>query len=141
MTFKTYSFWLYCSIFLSFALAPQTVSSAEDAIRIVERTVVSGVETRIGEFYELNADCSPIGDITVKMLKPPKSGLSESEDAVLVTNYDALNQRAACNRKKSQEAILTYRSRVNFRGKDLVEAQIIYPRGIAVKYRFMIEVK
>jgi hypothetical protein len=114
---------------------------AEEPIRIVERTVVAGVATTIGEFYELNADCFPVGDIQVRVLKNPKNGTAESEDAVLVPNFPLINQRAECNKRKNQGVVVIYQAKPGYSGKDTFEIEAIFPRGASQKYRFMVQVR
>ncbi|MCP8940023.1 hypothetical protein NK718_15965 [Alsobacter sp. SYSU M60028] len=126
------------ALFLSVVAHP---AFAESPLTVVERTVVSGSEFRIGEYYQLNADCSPVGDITVKLLQSPKNGTAEVSDAALVTNFPPANQRHQCNTRKSPGVVLKYQAKDGFVGKDKIEALIIYPTGLTQKYRYVIEVK
>jgi|GEM_PF-2208067 len=117
------------------------LAAVSDAPVIVERTVISNSETDVGEFYELNADCSPAGDIKVNISKAPKNGTAFSEDAVLVTNFPADNQRHACNLRKSQGVVLKYTSKEGYTGSELFDVEVIYPRGQLVKYHYVVKVK
>ena len=126
---------------LYFNTLPACIAGENDAPIVLERTVISNTETIIGEFYELNADCTPAGDIKITLTKPPKNGQALPEDAVLVTNFASDNQRYACNRRKSQGVVLKYTSKEGYTGSELFDISVIYPRGTEKKFHYVVKVK
>ncbi len=106
-----------------------------------ERVVVSGMRTRIWHFSSLQPDCKSRGQITVRLVSPPKHGTLESLVGKGFTEYPANNIRAKCNAQESEITQVWYKSEEDFVGSDEATIEAIFPTGYYADVKLLIEVR
>ena len=74
------------------------------------RVVASGIIERIGFFYAVNPDCSPSGDINIRVTKQPEHGTAETAAATSFPNFERENIRYRCNQHEVRGQQLNYKS-------------------------------
>jgi hypothetical protein len=103
--------------------------------------VVSGKALILRQSYQINPDCSPTGEVIMRVSQAPEHGSVSIRQAGVFTNFTASNPRYACNRRRVRGVIGTYVSRPGYIGSDYVELEVFYPDGGAVRARLPIDVR
>lgn len=96
---------------------------------------------RLNFVTELNADCTARGEIIVQIIEPPSNGTTAVSRTRDYTNFNPLNQRAACNKEKRPGTELVYRPRQGFSGTDTLVADTISTGGSVLRVRYNIVVR
>jgi hypothetical protein len=117
------------------------VRAQEFPSMVLSPVVVSAERTQVGFLTKLNADCTVDGFVTVKVLKAPRNGKIEAEDANGYPHYASGNQRHKCNDRQVLGTRLYYLSNIGFKGTDTAELETIYEGGFSRKFKLRINVK
>jgi hypothetical protein len=105
------------------------------------KTVVSGTRTMLGRFYDLNADCSSAGKVTLRFMQKPRNGSAEIASEQGFSGYPKDDQRNKCNEKPIDVEKVFYRSNDDFKGKDQFVVEAFYPNGDYRKVTVNIDVR
>jgi hypothetical protein len=104
-------------------------SAQEIATPPINKIVLSGERTRVWMTYDLNPNCSPKGEIRLRLIEPPKHGDIEMVTEKGFTVYPKDSQMYSCNEKQSDVHAYYYRSRDGFTGKDRFVGEAFYSNG------------
>jgi hypothetical protein len=102
---------------------------------------VTGVPLRLGHFAALNPDCSPIGQVVVRVTKPPGHGTVSIYAGTGYTNFVSSNPRNACNYRPTPGVNVTYTSERGYAGPDTVDIDAVFPTGEERHFAFSLNVK
>ena len=91
------------------------------------RIALSGERVRIGIAWDVNPDCSSIGQIKSRLLEQPKNGVVEMVTEQGFTRYAKDDPNYKCNEKQSDLQAYYYQSREDFKGKDKLVIEAFYP--------------
>src|SRR5262252_10213435 len=105
------------------------------------RIVASGTNQRIGFFYAVNPDCSPSGDINIRVTKQPEHGTAETAAATSFPNFERENIHYRCNQHKVRGQQLNYKSAEKYIGSDTLELLVLLPEGFAQEVHINIDVR
>jgi hypothetical protein len=103
--------------------------------------VASGARVRMTIAYALNADCTSMGQIVVRIVEKPKHGESEIVNEQGFSSYGKEDQKYKCNEKSSDIVNLYYKANEQFKGKDRLVAEYFYPNGSYRKRIFNFSVR
>jgi hypothetical protein len=101
----------------------------------------SGERTRVGIAYDLNPDCTPTGELRIRLVEPPKNGVAEIVKEQGVTRYPKDSQMNKCNEKLSDIQAFYYQSQDGFKGKDRFTTEGFSHNGAHRKRIFNIDVR
>ena len=96
----------------------------------------SSLKHRIGFYFDLNPDCSAVGDINVRVTKQPEHGTVETVAATDYIRFPKENIRSKCNRHKVKGTLVNYKTAEKYTGKDEFDLLILLPRGIRSETSF-----
>jgi hypothetical protein len=122
-------------------LGPLEVSGQEIPTQPQFRIVLSGVRTKVGFTYSLNADCTSAGLPNVRILQKPRSGTVEILNEEGYTAYAKDAQQYKCNEKKTEMISYYYKSNEGFRGKDRFVVEVFFLSGQYRKLVVNVDVK
>ncbi len=105
------------------------------------RGALSGTKQSIGQFYNVNPDCTSGGYPTLKVAVPPLHGQIFIEQGTAFSDYPKDNIRAACNGKSVPASIISYLSQPGYVGSDQVEFERIGVSGGYGYYKYTINVR
>ena len=101
----------------------------------------SGVPLRLWHFSSLNPDCTPFGEVVVRVLKAPEHGSLVTKPGEGFSNFDQSNPRHQCNLKRTPGMDAVYTPRPGYTGPDSVSINRIAPDGSDRQYTANIVVK
>jgi len=91
--------------------------------------VVAGHEVRVHWAISLNPDCTPDGQIVVRITQPPQHGLVTIRNGRAFPNYPSSNIRNVCNTRRVPAVEAYYRPELGYTGFDSVSFETIFPAG------------
>jgi transglutaminase-like putative cysteine protease len=112
---------------------PQTIE--------LTRFVAAGQKVRVEFLYDIEADCSSMGQTTVRVVAQPQHGALTVENGQAFTTFPKDNQRYECNTRKSDGTLVFYEPNSDYTGGDSASLYIIYPNGTAQTRHYSIAVK
>jgi len=107
----------------------------------LKKMVPSGANVNVDHFYSVYEDCSPTGEIVVRIKTQPSHGKVVVKKGTGYTNFKPENPRNACNTKKLPVINVEYTSENNYFGNDYFGLLVLYPNGNGEEYYYNIEVK
>ena len=107
----------------------------------LSRVAVSELPLRLGHFAQLNPDCSQIGELVVRVAKPPDHGMVAVSSGDSYTNFAKEDLRNACNYRPTRGVNVTYTSERSYTGPDTTVLDVIYPAGLEGRYSYSLNVK
>ena len=128
-------------LIISLASYLGSVSAQELSTKPAFLVVASGTRVHTTIAYALNADCSSIGQIVVRIVEKPKHGEAEIMHEEGFTAFGKEDQKYKCNEKRSEVVNLYYKADEQFKGKDRLVAEYFYPNGSYRKRIFNIDVR
>ena len=103
--------------------------------------VVSGQPIKLHFSYAVNPDCSPRGEITVRVTSSPQHGQVSIVRAQDFPSFVNENPRSICNRRRVPGVSLRYVSQRGFIGSDSFAVETVYPDGILRQNEYTIDVR
>ncbi len=103
--------------------------------------VPTGIKRQLAFLAALNANCTSMGDIDVRLTKKPEHGEVEIENGLGYTNFPRINQRYGCNVRLVPGVRINYTSTDGFTGKDRFSIEIFEPGGVEVTGKYAVTVK
>jgi hypothetical protein len=107
----------------------------------ISPVAVSGMTLRLVHVGELHEDCTPSGEVVVRILKTADHGAVASRAGEGYTNYPQSNPRNQCNYKPTPGVNVFYTSPPGYMGSDSVVLDVFYPGGTERQYTFNVNVK
>lgn len=92
-------------------------------------TAVSGTPLLIFHYSALNPDCSPRGEIVVRVTGEPAHGQVRTVPASGYSSYVQPNPRNACNDRKTPGIDVIYTAQAGYAGPDVFNVDAIFPGG------------
>jgi hypothetical protein len=126
---------------LTASLNVELLSAREIVTAPAFKTVLAGKRTMLGRFYDLNADCSSAGSVSLRFLQEPRSGVAEIVSEQGFTGYPKDDLRYKCNERPSDLTKVYYRSNDDFKGKDQFIVEAFYPNGDYRKLMVNVDVR
>jgi hypothetical protein len=83
----------------------------------------------LNHWVSLNADCTPNGTFTVRLIQPPAHGTALVQTGQFHVSYGTGNDRHACNMQTHPGIGITYTPAPNYVGPDLLTISVINPKG------------
>jgi hypothetical protein len=103
--------------------------------------VASGVPLRVWHFSSLNIDCSPFGEVIVRIVKTADHGSVTARAGNGYSNYGQANPRYNCNFKPTSGVNAVYSPKPGYTGPDSVSVDVFYPAGVEQQYTSTLIVK
>jgi hypothetical protein len=121
------------------AATPNPPSSSE----IIERTrvVVADQKFHLDFLASLEADCSPVGFATIRIIQQAEHGEITFENGTGFSNFAKENIRYECNKRRTEGVILSYEPSLGYTGLDSLTVDVIFASGNSGKRHYTIEVK
>jgi len=94
-----------------------------------QKADASGRVLLISDVYDVNADCSSLGTIVVKVLQAPSHGKFSSRAMQVFAVYGPGSPVAHCNGRRVSGRENTYISKPGYTGPDYAEFEVIFPTG------------
>ena len=107
----------------------------------LNKTVVAGKKAALNAMYSINPNCTPTGDIDLKLIDKPEHGKAQIDKALVYPNFDRTNVRAACNTRQVSASVVTYVADGSFSGEDKFVVRSIDSFGNERMYNFTVTVK
>jgi hypothetical protein len=126
---------------LTFSLFSVAASAQELPPLSQNKIVLSGERTRVGIAYDLNPDCTPAGELRIRLVEPPKNGVAKIVKEQGVTQYPKDNQMYKCNEKTSDIQAFYYQPQDGFKEKDRFATEAFTRNGAHRKRIFNIDVR
>jgi len=106
----------------------------------VNRTTTAGATLNLAGPQALGPDCSPTGEVVVKVTAAPDHGTVHVEQGMIFSNYKPGDPPYLCNARKTPATLVSYRATAGFVGDDVAVIQIFFPNGQAPMVRYNITV-
>jgi hypothetical protein len=113
----------------------------ETTPREITEMVAAGQKLRVAFLYSIQPNCSPVGQIAIRILEQPQHGTLTIEEGQGFTIFADDNPRAACNTSKSDGTLVFYRPNDDYLGTDAISLSISYPSGHTATRHYMIMVE
>lgn len=105
------------------------------------RTIPAGQSIRLDFATSLNADCTPTGEVTARLVSGPSNGTVQIDKTMANPTYLQSNQRYVCNTRKVPGTRVTYTPKPGFTGTDNVAVEMFFPSGVNRTNSYTIIVK
>jgi dienelactone hydrolase len=96
----------------------KAASGVEPGVRQVSRTVAMNVGSRLGAFFNADADCVSRGQSQITILEAPKHGVAEASAHAEHPAFPANNPQAKCNALAIPSMVVTYTPQSGYSGAD-----------------------
>ena len=116
------------------------ISSAAQAQQM-SLTAISGRPLKLNFSNATNPDCTNVGEVVVKLTKPPEHGRVTISKASDFPSFDKKNARHACNKKRVTGTRTEYVSERGFTGTDSAAIEIIFATGATARRSYTITVR
>ena len=101
----------------------------------------TGTPLRLNFFSSLNADCSSLGPIPVRVIQPPVNGTVSVVQAQDYPRYNSANQRYHCNARRVTGTRVVYTPRAGFVGQETIVVEGFYPSGTADRLTHTVNIR
>lgn len=113
-----------CCATLFLSVAWSSLASAQTTYN-----VVAGHQVRVYWAISLNPDCTPDGQVVVRVTQPPQHGRITIRNGRLFPNYQSSNIRNVCNARRVPGVEAYYQPASGYTGFDSVNFETIFPAG------------
>lgn len=103
--------------------------------------VVAGHEVRVYWASSLNPDCTPNGQIVVRMTQPPQHGRVAIRNTRLFPSYPSSSNRNVCNTRRVPGIEAYYQPASGYTGFDSASFEAIFPNGEYRQYTANVQVR
>jgi hypothetical protein len=117
----------------TYGFAPQSLQLTRD--------VVANQRVRLDFLFSLNLDCSSTGYAMVQVIEAPTHGKATVANGTGFSTFPANNPRSACNKSRSDGAVVFYDPEPGFVGTDSVEIDVTFPSGSSQRRHYTIAVE
>lgn len=108
---------------------------------ITHLTAAAGARVHVVGVLDLAADCSSLGEATMRLASAPVHGGVSIEHGLFHSNYPVGNQRYACNLTPTPGVTAFYRSEPGYVGEDEFALEVFTPDGRSGTLRYHLDVK
>lgn len=105
------------------------------------KVVASGQRVLIDTLASLDPTCRSLGQTEVNLLTAPHGGEVETSLGREYPSYVAANVRSVCDKQRVPATLIFYRASQGFTGPDWFDVEIVFPRGIARRLRYGVNVR
>lgn len=103
--------------------------------------VAAGHQVRVYWAYSLNPDCTPDGQVVVRITQPPQHGRITIRNGRLFPNYPSSNSRNVCNTRRVPGVEAYYQPASGYIGLDSASFDTIFPNGTYRQFTSNIQVR
>lgn len=105
--------------------------TTKDGVQISEdhSRALSGERTKMGQSYNLNADCTAATMPSIKLVQPPAHGSVEFVSEKIFSHYATGAAQIRCNSRRSPGKSEYYTSNSGYSGKDMYKVRVSYGEG------------
>jgi hypothetical protein len=129
-------------IILAFGLSSSAFAQEEGLQKKqYTRVVASGKNRQIGFFTSLSPECTPTGDVELRITKQPEHGTAETATTSYWPGYPKENIRAKCNVHKVRGVQVNYKSAEKYVGDDAFDLLVLFPSGTAWEVHYDVSVR
>ena len=124
-------------------VARRTSTAVLASARLIEvhKTTISGATLRLAAPQALDPDCSPMGEVVVKVTAPPDHGAVNVAPGLIFSEFSPGDPPFMCNARKTPATLITYQATAGYVGDDVAVIQIFFPDGHAPTVRYDITVR
>lgn len=119
---------------------PPAAAPAASGPLEIKRAAVVDQPLQLDFLYAINPDCSSIGVARIRTIEEPKHGKMAIEQTTGFSNFPQDNPRFACNRRRSEGMLMSYRPEPGYLGPDTVIVEVVYGDGTSRQRRYAITV-
>lgn len=101
----------------------------------------SGEKAKIGYYYSIEPNCESSGLPEIRVTKAPAHGVASTGPGDDYPTYPKDNVRHDCNVRLLPSTRLFYQSNSNFRGRDTLEIDVLFPGGYLYTEVYLVEVR
>jgi hypothetical protein len=110
-------------------------------VGVLDRSTISGVPIRVGNFYNLDIDCKNRGTPKLRVASSPVGGVLTAKTELLFTSYATDNSRVRCNGQRSSSLSIYYTPKAGFVGQDTSKFEIFWIDGDVWTYTLNVNVR
>jgi hypothetical protein len=126
---------------LVFGLSSSALAQEGLEKKQLTRVVPSGTNQRIGFFHALHPDCTPSGNVNMRVTKQPEHGTVETTTTTNFPTYPKDNIRSKCNQHKVKGVLVNYKAAEKYTGSDELDLLVLFPHGTAWEIHYNISVR
>lgn len=126
---------------VAFGLAGCQTTGRPIDLGTVNKVVASGTSQTIGFASAVRRDCTPYGEMVVRVLEAPSHGKVTIKSAQEYPSLSPFQPAAACNARRVRGKLVTYTPDRNYIGPDAARLQIITPIGVEITNGYVFTVK
>ena len=127
--------------FPTFAFAVLVAMCTPAAAEPIKKAVASGHVLKVFFAASLNADCTSIGSISIRLPVGPQHGVVTTRNASDFPFFPASNERSRCNTRRVRGLLVNYRPDRGYVGPDAFKVDYIFPTGNEILTDYQIDVK
>ena len=106
----------------------------------VNKTTTAGATLHLAAPQALGPDCSPLGQVVVRVTAPPDHGTVHIGQGMIFSNYKPGDAPYLCNARKTPATVVSYQAAAGFAGSDVTVIHVFFPDGRAPTIRYDITV-
>lgn len=116
---------------LSIILGLSGCATTKNGVQISEdrSRALSGERTKMGQSYNLNADCTAATMPKIKLVQAPAHGSVEFVSEKIFSHYPTGAPQIRCNTRRSPGVSEYYTSKSGYSGKDMYKVRVTYGEG------------
>ena len=104
-------------------------------------TAISGKPLKLNFANSTNPDCTPVGEMVVRLTQAPQHGRVTISKADDFPSFAKNNVRYTCNKRRVAGTKTVYVSEPGYVGTDSAAIEIIFPTGATARRAYTINVK
>jgi hypothetical protein len=121
--------------------AKQQLAAVDMARSEVRRSVFSGNEMQVGQFWTVKPDCSSGPLVDIRIVKAPSHGDVSLQESRSVVELKKEHARAHCNGKSVDALGMFYISKGDFTGTDKMQIEVDYKVGLVRRISIIVNVR
>ena len=126
---------------VAFGLAGCQTTGRTIDLGTLNRVAASGTPQTMAFASAVRRDCTPYGEIVVRVLEAPSHGKVTIKSAYEYPSLSPFQPAAACNARRVRGKLVTYTPDRNYAGPDAARIQIITPTGQEITNGYVFIVK
>jgi hypothetical protein len=123
------------------AAALACFATVESFATDLKKMVPSGTHIEVDHFTSLHEDCTPSGEIIIRVKSQPNHGSVTIKKGQIYPSYPSDNPRNVCNSKKAVGMTVDYVSEPDYVGSDSFSLLVLFPSGNGSEVNYSIDVK
>ena len=127
--------------FSALAFATLVALCGPVAAEPIKKAVASGRVLKVFFAASLNADCTSIGQVSIRLTGGPRHGVVTTRNASDFPYFPPSNDRSRCNIRRVRGLVVSYRPDRGYVGADSFNVNYLFPTGNEIPTDYEIEVK